>query len=437
MATRRRVNRGRRSAAVDEVSRRDEIEELRQSNRDLRQMMEELLQRFPTPDNRPVNNEEPEGDGFDDFSSTSSSSRQTPVQNVWAMDRLAKAIENSDKSIRVDVPDFNGKLDPEVYSDYTEEFYKYLNRVNSRETDDQLVGRYLSGLKHSIYDELSLHRLNSLEEAFQMALKAEEKLKRMLSKRFSNAISGTSKEGQRNSKLPRQKVAGELKDQMSTSHGKVQKQGGTTCFRCGLEGHRAYECPKRGQETRVNLIEEDDGQEIGEPVYDTAGEEFAYNSSKNRSTQKVPFEVAYGRAPSHILDRVPIPNLGKSSMEAEELAAHVREIYEQVRLNLKEANDRYKRTADAKRRDVEFHEGELVMVYLRKERFPAGTYHKLKNKKFGPCRILKKIGPNAYQLELPPAMGISPVFNISDLYPYHGEPSHLSQGFEGSNQVQS
>ncbi|KAK0585005.1 hypothetical protein LWI29_022119 [Acer saccharum] len=364
MATRRRVNRGRRSAAVDEVSRRDEIEELRQSNRDLRQMMEELLQRFPTPDNRPVNNEEPEGDGFDDFSSTSSSSRQTPVQNVWAMDRLAKAIENSDKSIRVDVPDFNGKLDPEVYS--------------------------------------------------------------VLQKR-GNAIANCQDK----------KVAGELKDQMSTSHGKVQKQGGTTCFRCGLEGHRAYECPKRGQETRVNLIEEDDGQEIGEPVYDTAGEEFAYNSSKNRSTQKVPFEVAYGRAPSHILDRVPIPNLGKSSMEAEELAAHVREIYEQVRLNLKEANDRYKRTADAKRRDVEFHEGELVMVYLRKERFPAGTYHKLKNKKFGPCRILKKIGPNAYQLELPPAMGISPVFNISDLYPYHGEPSHLSQGFEGSNQVQS
>ncbi|KAK0573012.1 hypothetical protein LWI29_001870 [Acer saccharum] len=75
MATIRRVNRGRRSAAVDEVSRCDEIEELRQSNRDLRQMMEELLQRFPTPENGPVNNEELEGDGFDDFSSTAKSLR--------------------------------------------------------------------------------------------------------------------------------------------------------------------------------------------------------------------------------------------------------------------------------------------------------------------------------------------------------------------------
>ncbi|KAI9154471.1 hypothetical protein LWI28_026833 [Acer negundo] len=139
-------------------------------------------------------------------------------------------------------------------ADYTKEFYKYLNRVNSRETDGQLVRRYLSGLKHSIYHECSLHRLNSLEEAFQMALKAEEKLKRMLSKRFSNAISGTSKEGQRSSKVPSQKVTGVSKNQMSTSCGKVQKQGGTTCFRCGLEGHIAYEYPKRGQETCVNLI---------------------------------------------------------------------------------------------------------------------------------------------------------------------------------------
>ncbi|KAK0606340.1 hypothetical protein LWI29_036698 [Acer saccharum] len=81
MATRRRVNRGRLSAAVDEVSRCDEIEQLRQSNRDLRQMMEELLQRFPTPENKPVNNEELEGDGFDDFSSTAHISNNSLVNS--------------------------------------------------------------------------------------------------------------------------------------------------------------------------------------------------------------------------------------------------------------------------------------------------------------------------------------------------------------------
>jgi hypothetical protein len=42
-------------------------------------------------------------------------------------------------------------------------------------------------------------------------------------------------------------------------------------------------------------------------------------------------------------------------------------------------------------------------------------------KKIGPCKILRKFDENVYEINFPNDVGISPIFNISNLYPYNGD----------------
>ena len=98
---------------------------------------------------------------------------------------------------------------------------------------------------------------------------------------------------------------------------------------------------------------------------------------------------------------------------------HIQAMQEEVRQKLETTNAKYKEAVDKKRCDKIFSVGGLVLVYLKKERFPAGTYNKLKGKKYRPFQITKKITNNDCVVALPTDMNISSTFNVADLYDYY------------------
>ncbi|PKU73832.1 hypothetical protein MA16_Dca011978 [Dendrobium catenatum] len=153
--------------------------------------------------------------------------------------------------------------------------------------------------------------------------------------------------------------------------------------------------------------------------------EFAFNSMPNRSTGQSPFAIVYTKAPNHLFDIAILPKCANKSAVA--LTNHYQSILEDVRLKLVSSNSTYKKAADTHRRHVSFQPGDLVLIWLSKERFPVGTHSKLSPRKFGPVPILRRINDNAYVVDLPETMRTSKTFNVADIFPYHprddsGEP---------------
>ena len=62
--------------------------------------------------------------------------------------------------------------------EYTEEFYKLNIRAGHRESNDEKVVRYMNGLRYEIQDEMSMLTIRTVEDAYHMALKAEENMSR-------------------------------------------------------------------------------------------------------------------------------------------------------------------------------------------------------------------------------------------------------------------
>ena len=63
-----------------------------------------------------------------------------------------------------------------IVKEYTKQFFRLNIRPGHTDGSIERVARYINGLRYDIQDELSLLNLKTVEDAYQVSLKVEDKL---------------------------------------------------------------------------------------------------------------------------------------------------------------------------------------------------------------------------------------------------------------------
>ncbi|GJY07215.1 putative reverse transcriptase domain-containing protein [Tanacetum coccineum] len=143
--------------------------------------------------------------------------------------------------------------------------------------------------------------------------------------------------------------------------------------------------------------------------------EFSYNNSYHTSIKAAPYEALYGRK-----CRSPVcwSEVGDSQLTGPELICDMTEKIIQIKNRLLTTCSRQKSYADKRAKPLEFKVGDMVLLKVspRKGVVHFGKSGKLNPHYIGPFKILARVGPVAYTLELPEELkGIHNTFHVSNL----------------------
>eukprot|EP00253_Pinus_taeda_P013033 PITA_13033 len=144
--------------------------------------------------------------------------------------------------------------------EYTEEFYRVNLRARYTEDTVERTARYVNGLRMDILDEISILSPNNTEEAYQSAIKVEEKITRRQNARRGRGsargkgqsygrgrTASNSEEASSSNTSGTTEKGDSVRGGRSFQRGKGNGRGrgtGYQCYRCHKWGHHSFECPE-------------------------------------------------------------------------------------------------------------------------------------------------------------------------------------------------
>ncbi|KAL0534000.1 hypothetical protein IC582_028277 [Cucumis melo] len=152
---------------------------------------------------------------------------------------------------------------------------------------------------------------------------------------------------------------------------------------------------------------------------------FAYNNSYQATIGMAPFAALYGKC-----CRSPVcwGEVGEQRMLGLELVQTTNAAIQKIRARMLTAQSRQKSYANVGCKDLEFEVGDMVFLKVApmKGVMRFEKKGKLSPRFVGPFEILKRIGPMAYRLALPPSFSaVHDVFHVSMLRRYVTDPTHV------------